>query len=224
VVLSGGILNKKTSNVSKKPSELKTAYHSNESILGELSSFRDIQSSVEKFHVRDIKPTEDLITDGSLAPQDATDSTIMTSSITSSHSSAHNGGVNSFDELFDLSDEPSIGSGDGAATFTGNDTTSLKPQERSRSNSNSSAQSLGSFTNSPQHTSLQHLPPSLADLQNPNTFTLDASTPPNKKKITKASFFNPSGGLQDSASSESGDPLSSLDPLWTISKHQSESS
>ncbi|XP_064646276.1 tyrosine-protein phosphatase non-receptor type 23-like [Lineus longissimus] len=220
-----GIPNKRTTNVAKKSSDTKTVYHANEGILGDLSSFRDIQSSVEKFHIRDVKP-DDLGTEGQghLVPLDATDITAMASSMTSSHSSAHNG-VNSFDDLFDIPDEPSVGSGDGGAPVPGAETTSLKPAERSRSNSNSSAQSLGSLANSPAK-SVQSMPPSLADLQNPNTFTLDTSTPPNKKKITKASFFNPSSGLQDSMSSDSGDPFSSLDPLWTITntKEQSDSS
>jgi len=61
---------------------------------------------------------------------------------------------------------------------------------------------------------LSNLPPSLADLQNPNTFSLEA-TPPSKRKITKSSFLNPSGQLAEK-SDDPNDPLNSLDPLWTI--------
>lgn len=60
------------------------------------------------------------------------------------------------------------------------------------------------------------LPGSLADLQDPKTFTLGAAT--GKKKVTKASFSQSHSSLMDSAASDPSDPLSSLDPLWTIHK------
>lgn len=59
------------------------------------------------------------------------------------------------------------------------------------------------------------LPCSLADLQDPKTFTLGAAT--GKKKITKASFTQSHSALADSPEDPS-DPLSSLDPLWSIKK------
>lgn len=55
---------------------------------------------------------------------------------------------------------------------------------------------------------------SLADLQNPSTFKMDPSQP-TKKKITKASFLNPSRSLAE-GSTDPSDPLSQLDPLWSL--------
>lgn len=67
--------------------------------------------------------------------------------------------------------------------------------------------------------SLSSLPPSLADLQNPATFSIQPS-PKHGRKITKASFFDPSRPSLCEASSDgsesSADPLSRLDPLWTL--------
>ncbi|KAK3591678.1 hypothetical protein CHS0354_040598 [Potamilus streckersoni] len=54
----------------------------------------------------------------------------------------------------------------------------------------------------------------LADLQNPSTFTLGTSEP-GKKKITKASFYSSKSSLGESNPT---DPLSSLDPLWSLHK------
>lgn len=56
---------------------------------------------------------------------------------------------------------------------------------------------------------------SLADLQNPQTF--DLGTSEGKKKITKANFQQKSSGLSD-RSGDPADPLSSLDPLWSLNK------
>lgn len=63
--------------------------------------------------------------------------------------------------------------------------------------------------------SMGQLPPSLADLQNPSTFKMDVITQPAKKKITKASFLNPGRSLAE-GSSDPADPLSQLDPLWSL--------
>jgi len=66
--------------------------------------------------------------------------------------------------------------------------------------------------------SLSSLPPSLADLQNPATFSIQPS-PKHGRKITKASFFDPSRpslGETTNGSEGSADPLSRLDPLWTL--------
>jgi len=68
--------------------------------------------------------------------------------------------------------------------------------------------------------SLPSLPPSLADLQNPATFSIQPS-PKHGRKITKASFFDPSRpalgetGAVD-GSQDSADPLNKLDPLWSL--------
>jgi len=66
--------------------------------------------------------------------------------------------------------------------------------------------------------SLPGLPPSLADLQNPATFSIQPS-PKHGRKITKASFFDPSRPALGEATDESdgsADPLSKLDPLWSL--------
>ena len=98
--------------------------------------------------------------------------------------------------------------------------------ERSRSHSSCSAQSLGSNTGprsgsaSPsRHGAFSNLPQSLADIQDPSTFRLEA-TPPSKRKINKSSFMNPSSGLT-SRPDDTNDPLSSLDPMWTIRHEKS---
>ena len=62
--------------------------------------------------------------------------------------------------------------------------------------------------------SLSNLPLSLADLQNPATFRIDPS-PSTKRKITKASFFDPARPSL-SEGNDITDPLSQLDPLWSI--------
>ncbi|GAB1597660.1 tyrosine-protein phosphatase non-receptor type 23-like [Argonauta hians] len=94
-------------------------------------------------------------------------------------------------------------------------------ESRSRSGSGSSSKSLGtaggssgttSMTNSPQH-----MPLSLAQLQNPNTFTLELTT--GRKKITKSSFTSKTTSITDSMN-DPDDPLSSLDPLWSIKKQE----
>ena len=66
--------------------------------------------------------------------------------------------------------------------------------------------------------SLPILPLSLADLQNPATFSIQPS-PKHGFKITKASFFDPSRpalGETADASQDSADPLNKLDPLWPL--------
>lgn len=67
--------------------------------------------------------------------------------------------------------------------------------------------------------SLPSLPPSLADLQNPATFSIQPS-PKHGRKITKASFFDPSrpalGETTTDQSQDTADPLDKLDPLWSL--------
>ena len=101
------------------------------------------------------------------------------------------------------------------------------PNNRSRSGSTSSVVSHGSGMSqgSPHHhqaqlggISVTNLPPSLADLQSPSTFKLD-TTPPTKRKITKASFYSQDTSMQDNTNDPT-DPLSQLDPLWTIKPNQ----
>jgi len=73
--------------------------------------------------------------------------------------------------------------------------------------------------------SLPSLPPSLADLQDPATFSIQPS-PKHGRKITKASFFDPSRpalGEATDGSEASADPLSKLDPLWSLKTTGKES-
>ncbi|XP_059145278.1 tyrosine-protein phosphatase non-receptor type 23-like [Physella acuta] len=61
------------------------------------------------------------------------------------------------------------------------------------------------------------LPVSLAQLQDPATFTMGSPDAKKKNKITKANFSQAQGSLQ-SGTADPSDPLGSLDPLWTLSK------
>lgn len=91
------------------------------------------------------------------------------------------------------------------------------PSALEKSASSSAANSRASSA-SP---SLNQLPLSLADLQNPSTFKMDVSQP-TKKKITKASFLNPSRSLAE-GSTDPSDPLSQLDPLWSLKDKSNKS-
>ena len=99
------------------------------------------------------------------------------------------------------------------------------PHARSRSGSSSSSvrsetSTAGSVSakNSPQHKpDGKGMPAKLADLQDPNTFTLGQGLP-EKKRITRSSFGRSNNkGLKESLNVPD-DPLSSLDPLWSIEK------
>lgn len=59
--------------------------------------------------------------------------------------------------------------------------------------------------------------PSITSLLDPSNFTLDGTGSPAKKKITKDNFACSRGSLSTS-SSDSADPLSLLDPLWSLKK------
>lgn len=61
------------------------------------------------------------------------------------------------------------------------------------------------------------LPVSLAQLQDPATFTMGSPDAKKRNKITKANFNQSQGSLQ-SGQSDPGDPLGNLDPLWTLTK------
>lgn len=58
---------------------------------------------------------------------------------------------------------------------------------------------------------------SITSLLDPLNFTLDAKSSPAKHKITKENFAASKGSLSTS-SSDSADPLSQLDPLWSLKK------
>ncbi|XP_054720736.1 tyrosine-protein phosphatase non-receptor type 23-like [Uloborus diversus] len=59
--------------------------------------------------------------------------------------------------------------------------------------------------------------PSITSLLDPSNFTLESTTSPAKRKITKENFISSKGSLSTS-SSDSADPLSQLDPLWSLKK------
>ncbi|GIY93426.1 tyrosine-protein phosphatase non-receptor type 23 [Caerostris extrusa] len=59
--------------------------------------------------------------------------------------------------------------------------------------------------------------PLIASLLDPSNFTLDSTNSPAKKKITKENFACSKGSLSTS-STDSADPLSMLDPLWSLKK------
>ncbi|GFY45174.1 tyrosine-protein phosphatase non-receptor type 23 [Trichonephila inaurata madagascariensis] len=59
--------------------------------------------------------------------------------------------------------------------------------------------------------------PSITSLLDPSNFTLDGTGSPAKRKITKDNFACSRGSLSTS-SSDSADPLSQLDPLWSLKK------
>lgn len=58
---------------------------------------------------------------------------------------------------------------------------------------------------------------SITSLLDPSNFTLDPASSPGKRKITKENFTTSKGSLSTS-SSDSADPLSQLDPLWSLKK------
>lgn len=60
-------------------------------------------------------------------------------------------------------------------------------------------------------------PPSLTSLLDPLNFTLETSGSPAKRKITKENFASSRGSLSNT-SSDNADPLSQLDPLWSLKK------
>ena len=61
---------------------------------------------------------------------------------------------------------------------------------------------------------LQKVSSSLADLQDPSTFTIGTS-PKGRRKITKADFTSGETTL-DKTEDDGSDPLSTLDPLWSL--------
>ena len=94
---------------------------------------------------------------------------------------------------------------------------------RSRSGSPASVQSHtsmnsahGSGTSSPLHkaknSTFTNLPPTLASLSNPSTFTIGEG----EKKTTRANF-DKSGNIREQTP-DPNDPFTNLDPLWTMKK------
>ena len=58
---------------------------------------------------------------------------------------------------------------------------------------------------------------SLAQLQDPETFTIGSPDAKSKNKITKANFGQAQGSLQNTTTDPT-DPFSSLDPMWSLGK------
>ena len=172
--------------------------------MGTASNLSVIQSSVAKMNVKmDTEESDqNVIANGDNSHMASTTTGTPTHSMTSSveeNNSAQNVLISSTEEV------------------------TSPQQERSRSGSNSSGVSQGSSkvsqgsaSPSPQHKGiLPNFPPSLAELQNPNTFKLDQS-PPGRRKVTKQNFINKTTSIKDSQDVDPNDPLNTLDPLWSV--------
>ncbi|XP_005093180.1 tyrosine-protein phosphatase non-receptor type 23 [Aplysia californica] len=61
---------------------------------------------------------------------------------------------------------------------------------------------------------------SLAQLQDPATFSIGSPDMKKKNKITKANFGQTQGSLQSSGAADPSDPFSSLDPMWSLGKQE----
>lgn len=184
---------------------------SDDFILG-IPSLSSIQSSVSKMHVR-----APLVAD----PQTASESTAKRTSPEDCEVSA-----SSTDNLSSPAGTTPSDAVPSGRSIVSADTSSPSSQTgtvdtRSRSSSPGSVHSQSSAgassEQSPQHrpTGGAAIPTSLADLQNPKTFCMDVN-PPTKRKITKASFLSQTGSIANSATSDPNDPLSQLDPLWSL--------
>ena len=97
----------------------------------------------------------------------------------------------------------------------------LQPAQQmmaSHSSTTQEAVTQPTSANAPGAAPTQNTPLSLSDLQNPQTFSLGTSTPPMKKKMSKSDFTQQGGGISKAGQDNKDDPLSSLDPLWSIKK------
>lgn len=79
------------------------------------------------------------------------------------------------------------------------------------------AEQIDNIESSSRKESSDKLIPSITSLLDPSNFTLDPASSPAKRKITKENFTTSKGSLSTS-SSDSADPLSQLDPLWSLKK------
>ncbi len=197
-------------------------------IMGTSSNLSFIQSSVNKMHV---KSNENVVTNGDGAPpnvmtssSEGTQESMMSSQSDGSVPAEQNDGAQ---VMMTSSDIAVIDSQSGAPV---EGSVSSPQLNRSRSGSNSSGVSQGSKVSlqgsaspSPQHKGvMSNIPKSLADLQNPNTFQLGQS-PPTSRKLNKQSFTNNTTSIKDSMNDPS-DPLSNLDPLWSVKGKTNENS
>ncbi|XP_036357587.1 tyrosine-protein phosphatase non-receptor type 23 isoform X2 [Octopus sinensis] len=194
-------------------------------ILTNKASFGDkLPNPGDKTHQR--KPSEDLtkINVSSAQTETSKDSKVTSSKSEETNSEVDSGKVvdSTSSNLPDLVQQQ-------CNLNTSDATGEAQVESRSRSGSGSSSKSIGtaggssgttSMSNSPQHigsSQQKDIPLSLAQLQNPNTFTLELTA--GRKKITKSSFTNKTTSITDSMN-DPDDPLSSLDPLWSIKKKE----
>ena len=214
----------------RKPSE--------DFIMGTTSNLSAIQSSIAKMGIK-APPHPNIngeaneqgiitVEASKSAPNQAISSTTTNGDMTSTDSAVT--GVSSEDSVHKL---PSTEHVERPSSSAENVNTGSPMVDRSRSGSNSSVLSQGSLPSSQRSLStspqlkrpgMSNLPPSLAGLQDPNTFSLDpAQIQAGKNKITKASFDNKSSSITDNVNDPT-DPLSMLDPLWTIKTGEEQKS
>ena len=201
--LLGGVLTNRATFGSKLPSHHDKEHHrkpSDDFILGSGISFSVIQSSVAKLGSSSTSVVSgqhnfDSIENASNALQQNMQSLSMSQSTLSSHQTDDS-------DAFSLPDDHQSCASLGADS------------ESNLNNNNSNIALLEQQSNS-MKTNVQ-IPPSLANLQNPQTFEMDCGDSPNKKRISKASFMRKEGGGLLEATNKPDDPLSNLDPLWTL--------
>jgi len=189
----GGVHTSKTTFGSKTPTG-HGRVPSDDLVLG-LPNLSAIQSSVSKMNVRPQRQQTD-----SAAASDAGGSETAVKAEYNSSDSVDGASTSSVDaSVLQMSEHSGLSS-------PASSTSTAYPPLAAESVQNESTSSLPG------------LPPSLADLQNPATFSIQPS-PKHGRKITKASFFDPSRPALGETTDEpdgSADPLSKLDPLWSL--------
>ncbi len=219
---AGGILTNRAQFGDKLPTKGDKGHRRNPSedfIMGTSSNLSFIQSSVNKMHV---KSNESVVTNGDGTPNvmtsssEGTQESMMSSQSDGSMPAEQNDGA----QVVMTSSDAAVENNQSGAPLEGS--VSSPQLNRSRSGSNSSVVSQGSKVSlqgstspSPQHKGvISNIPKSLADLQNPNTFQIGQS-PPTTRKVTKQNFTNKTTSIKDSLN-DPNDPLSNLDPLWSV--------
>lgn len=108
-----------------------------------------------------------------------------------------------------------------ASTFVGNgdvkqDSTTCDSKPKEIAKSETESDENPEISKSRKGSTDKHIS-SITSLLDPSNFTLDATGSPAKRKITKENFANSKGSLSTS-SSDGADPLSQLDPLWSLKR------
>ena len=199
---SEGIVTNKLSFGTKPAEQTDRGHHrslSDDIVLGQ-SSLSSIQSSVQKLTIKD-----ELHQPSDPSPQNASNMA-ATQDIKDAPGGALSTGCSNVEvsSLGDMSSTVGSGSNNSLNSQSSQPTNQSSPHHRASSQPPATSQSQSESS----------LPHSLAHLQNPQTFTLD-SAGPKTKKINKASFKPGGGHIQDNVDNP-GDPLSQLDPLWSI--------